>query len=828
MKAVIMAGGEGTRLRPLTSNAPKPMLPIANAPMMEHIVTLLRHHGYDDIVVTVAFMANHIRNYFGDGSEMGVRMVYATEETPLGTAGSVLNARDELHERFLVISGDVLTDIDLGAIARFHDERGALATIGLTPVENPLEFGIVITRDDGSIERFLEKPTWGQVFSDTINTGIFVLEPEIFDHIEPGRPVDFSSEVFPRLLEDERPLYGAVVEGYWEDVGTLEAYVRVHKDVLDGRVELEIPGFEISDGVYVGEGVDIHPDARIEGPLIIGDYSRVEGDARLGEYTVLGTNVRIRAGADLQRAVIHDNTYIGSGVRLRGTTVGRACDLRNGVRAEEGVVLGDECFIGEQAVLGAGVKVYPFKTVEGGAVINSSIVWESRGSRSLFGRIGVSGLANVDVTPELAARVAMAFATTLKKDATVITSRDSSRSARMLKRAMMAGINAAGVNVRDLEVASVPVTRFAVARPEADAGITIRLEEDDPQSVVIRFFDGKGADISETAQRKIERLFLREDFRRVFPGEIGDIGFPPRHLEQYSAALESVVDVAGIARTGFKVVVDYSYGATSFVMPNILSKLDADVLAVNPFASTRGVMSWDRDEHAASVAGLVRASAASIGAVVDPDGEHLTLVDDSGHVLTDDESLLAFVTLEANHIGDRAIALPLSVTSHAERLARAKGVEVVRTKLSAAALMEAASEPGIGFAATNDGGFILPSFLPAFDGAAAMVKMLELLALEGVPLSKVVADLPRVHIAHESVVTPWEQKGTVMRSLVELSKDREVDLVDGVKVHYDEGWALSLPDPEEPVTHVWAEGDSDASARRLAQEYARRIRQLLR
>src|SRR5918995_4055917 len=702
--------------------------------MMEHIVRLLAQHGFDEIVVTVAFMANHIRNYFGDGSELGVRMVYATEETPLGTAGSVRNARDELDDRFLVISGDVLTDIDLGAIVRFHEEHEAMATIGLTPVENPLEFGIVITRDDGSIERFLEKPTWGQVFSDTINTGIFVLEPEIFDWIDGGRSVDFSSEVFPGLLDAGKPLYGAVVEGYWEDVGTLDAYVRAHKDVLDGKVELEIEGFEIAD----------------------------------------------------------------------------------------------ECFVGEHAVLTSGVKIYPFKTVEGGAVINSSIVWESRGSRSLFGGIGVGGLANVDITPELATRVAMAFATTLKKDATVITSRDSSRSARMLKRAMMSGINAAGVNVRDLEVASVPVTRFAVARPEADAGITIRLEEDDPQSVIIRFIDGKGADIVETAQRKIERLFLREDFRRVFPGEIGDIGFPPRHLEQYSAALEAVVDVAGIARAGFKVVVDYSYGATSFVMPNILSKLGADVLGVNPFASTRGVMSWDRDEHAASVAGLVRASAASVGAVVDPDGEHLTLVDDTGHVLTDDESLLAYVSLVANQIGDRAIALPLSVTSHAEQLARDKGVEVVRTKLSPAALMEAASEPGIGFAATNDGGFILPSFLPAFDGAAAMVKMLELLALEGVPLSKVVADLPRVHIAHESVVTPWDQKGTVMRSLVELSKDREVDLVDGVKVHHDEGWALALPDPEEPVTHVWAESDSDASARRLAQEYARRIRQLLR
>src|SRR5437660_3723790 len=207
MKAVIMAGGEGTRLRPLTSNQPKPMIHLANRPMMEHIVRLLQRHGFDDIVVTVAFMANNIRSYFGDGSEFGARMVYAIEETPLGTAGSVRNAMAELDDRFLVISGDVLTDIDLSRIVAFHAEKGALATIGLTAVENPLEFGIVITRDDGSIDRFLEKPTWGQVFSDTINAGIFVLEPEIFDYIPAGEPVDFSNEVFPKLLANSRPLF---------------------------------------------------------------------------------------------------------------------------------------------------------------------------------------------------------------------------------------------------------------------------------------------------------------------------------------------------------------------------------------------------------------------------------------------------------------------------------------------------------------------------------------------------------------------------------------------------------------------------------------------
>ena len=208
MKAVIMAGGEGTRLRPLTSNQPKPMLPMANIPMMEHVVNLLRQHGFEDIVVTVAFMANAIRTYFGDGSEFGVRMVYATETTPLGTAGSVRNARDELDERFLVISGDVLTDIDLTAVLDFHAQHGGLATLALKAVENPLEFGIVITREDGSIERFLEKPTWGQVFSDTINTGIYVLEPEIFDFIPEDQVVDFSEHTFPAALRAGRASTG--------------------------------------------------------------------------------------------------------------------------------------------------------------------------------------------------------------------------------------------------------------------------------------------------------------------------------------------------------------------------------------------------------------------------------------------------------------------------------------------------------------------------------------------------------------------------------------------------------------------------------------------
>ena len=423
--------------------------------------------------------------------------------------------------------------------------------------------------------------------------------------------------------------------------------------------------------------------------------------------------------------------------------MGRSTNIRSNVHCDEGVVLGDEVYVGSNAVLGDGVKVYPFKTIEDNAIVNSSIVWESKGARSLFGREGMSGLANVDMTPELAAKVAMAYGTSLRKGDTVVTSRDSSRAARMLKRAIMSGLNAAGVNVLDLEVASLPVTRFLVRSPQPAGGLSVRLVAGDPQSVVVRFLDATGADVSEDAQRKIERLFHREDYRRVLPEEIGDITFPPRALEDYTVALEGTIDVKAIAEHHFKVVIDYAYGATSMVMPNVLAKLGADVLAVNPYASTAGMLRFDRDAAAQRVAGLVGASGAHLGGVLGPAGERLTLIDDEGHVLTDTESTLAMLELVGDHLLGDTIALPVNVTTHAERLAQAHGIRVRPTKLTAQALADAATEPGVGMAADGQGGFILPGFLPAFDAAAAFVKVLDLLARTGQRLSTLVAALPR-------------------------------------------------------------------------------------
>ena len=244
---------------------------------------------------------------------------------------------------------------------------------------NPLEFGIIIVDDDGRMQRFLEKPTWGQVFSDTVNTGIYVMEPEVLAEVAAGESVDWSSDVFPRLLERGAPLHGYIASGYWEDVGTHESYLKAQADVLAGRVDAEIDGFEVSPGIWVADGAEVDPEAVLKGPLCIGDYAKIEAGAELREFTVIGSNVVVKEGAFLHRAVVHNNVYIGPSANLRGCVIGKNTDVMGSVRIEEGAVVGDECVIEAEAYLSSGVKVYPFKTIEAGAVVNTSVIWESRG-----------------------------------------------------------------------------------------------------------------------------------------------------------------------------------------------------------------------------------------------------------------------------------------------------------------------------------------------------------------------------------------------------------------------------------------------------------------
>jgi mannose-1-phosphate guanylyltransferase/phosphomannomutase len=809
----------------MTANQPKPMLPVVNRPIMEHVLRLLRQHGFSETVVTVQFLASLVRNYFGDGEDFGMFLQYATEETPLGTAGSVKNAEDALRDDpFLVISGDALTDIDLSALVAYHKDHGALVTVALTRVPDPLEFGIVIADDGGRIQRFLEKPTWGQVFSDTVNTGIYVMEPEVLAEVQAGESVDWSGDVFPRLLERGAPLYGWVADGYWEDVGTHESYFKAQADVLSGKVRADVDGFEVSPGVWVAEGAEIDPDAILSGPLCVGEYARIEAGAQLREFTVIGSNVIVKEGAFLHRAVVHNNVYIGRGANLRGCVVGKKTDVMGAARIEENAVVGDECVIEPDAYLSAGVKVYPFKTIEAGAVVNTSVIWESRGQRTLFGPRGVSGLVNVEITPELCVRLASAYATTLRKGATVTTARDVSRAARALKRAVHGALNASGINVVDLEAQPMPVTRFETARSGCAGGIAIRTTPGDPESVDIIFMDERGADLSQAAQRKLERVFSRQEFRRAFPGEIAVLTYPPRVVESYTDELLRCIDMTGVREAGLKVVADCAGGTASLVLPGLLGRIGVDVLTVNnrldELSPTQSLAETRADLQRLSE--LVSSSRAAFGVRFDPVGERITLVDDTGALVSDERALLVVLDLICAERGGGRVALPVVTTRVAEQVSRFHDVRIDWTATSLDRLYAAAAGDDVIFAADGRAGFIVPEFSRSIDGVAAFARLLGLVARTRLTLSQIQDRIPDVHLLHRSIPTPWAAKGMVMRTVVEAAGDTEIDTTDGVRVvEPARGWILVLPDPSEAVTHLWAEGDDADDAAALLDEWAR-------
>ncbi|HTU00163.1 MAG TPA: NDP-sugar synthase, partial [Candidatus Sulfotelmatobacter sp.] len=348
-----MAGGFGTRLRPLTNTVPKPMIPMANKPMMEHIVELLRRHGITEVVALLHFHPELIENYFGDGAEFGVRMAYMAPIEDYGTAGAVKNAESKLAGPTLVISGDVLTDFDLGAAVASHRETQADLTILLTRVENPLQYGVVITAPDGRISRFLEKPSWSEVFSDTVNTGIYILQPSVLDLIPSRREFDFSRDLFPLMMREGKRLYGYVASGYWRDVGDLVEYRLAHRDVLAGKIRLEIPGRRVEGQdriVWLGSDSRVDFTAAIRGAAVIGKGTRVEANARI-QNSVIGDNCIVEEGASVTDSVLWSNVYVGPGAVLAENVVGRGSEVKARARLFEGALVSDNCTIGEDSVV---------------------------------------------------------------------------------------------------------------------------------------------------------------------------------------------------------------------------------------------------------------------------------------------------------------------------------------------------------------------------------------------------------------------------------------------------------------------------------------------
>ena len=346
MKAILLAGGKGTRLRPLTVHTPKPIVPIFNRPFLHYQIDQLRQVSeIDEVILSLNYQPRRIEEIFGEGEELGLRLRYVVEPMPLGTGGAIRYAGDQLTESVVVFNGDILTQVDLAAVLRLHRERKAKATIVLTPVENPRAYGLVETEPDGSVRRFLEKPGDDEITCNTINAGIYVLEPETFDRIPKDTAWSIERSFFPSLIERGETFVAYVYDGYWIDIGTPAKYLQVHRDIMDGRyaappfTDPSQPRAWVSPGAKVEDAVELH------GPCFVDEGAVIKNGARVLPYSVVGRQSHVDEAAVVEGAIIWPNGWIGREATVRDAILGRNCHIGRNAMVDNGAVLGDKTVI---------------------------------------------------------------------------------------------------------------------------------------------------------------------------------------------------------------------------------------------------------------------------------------------------------------------------------------------------------------------------------------------------------------------------------------------------------------------------------------------------
>lgn len=819
MKAVIMAGGEGTRLRPLTCNRPKPMVPVINKPVMEHIVELLRKYNLKDIAVTLQYMPELIKEYFQDGGEWNVNMRYYVEQSPLGTAGSVKNAEEFLDDTFIVISGDALTDINLSKAIEFHNKKGAIATLVLKKVDIPLEYGVVVTDEEGRITRFLEKPSWGEVFSDTVNTGIYILSPDVLKYYKKNEMFDFSKDLFPILLKEKKPMFGYVTEDYWCDIGDLRAYIEAHKDIMDGKVNVIIPGREIRKGIWVDEGCQLGEKVQIKSPCIIGKNTRIKNNTLIDSYSVIGDFNIIGERSGIKRSILWKNSVVDKNVQLRGSVICNKVHLKENSSAFEESVIGDDTIVRESAVIKPSIKIWPNKMIDIGTEVNSNLVWGSKFTRSIFGHRGVAGEINVDITPEFASKLGAAYGAIFKGNAKIGISCDSSTPAKMLKISFVAGLLSAGIEVYDFGRVLLPITRSAVRFYKVDGGIHISTSTEDVARLFVDFLDKNGSNIDRGIERKIENAFLREDFSRCEGDCIKEI----ITIQDYSSFyIRSIINSVKSKKLEYKIALNTRSPFIADTMNKLLGELgceveNTDLRLLNTKTKRQSMTSSDVRYFSSHI----KISGADIGVSIEDTSEKMMLVDNKGRLVTEDMFIALISIILFKSMNGGTVVVPLSASQVLERIADENHGRVVRTKTSPQDMMTKI----LGNEVKQE---MLDQFTMHFDALAGLVKILDFMSFNKLRLSDIVDMIPDFYINKKEVECPWDAKGKVIREIIQEKTGDSIETLEGVKVYRDGGWVLVLPDAEQPICKVISESYSAEFAEELSNIYVEKIRQISR
>ena len=829
MKAVIMAGGFGTRIQPLTNSIPKPMLPIMNRPMMEHILKKVKSAGITDIVVLLYFKPEVITDYFKDGSDFGVNITYVKPDDDYGTAGAVKKAEKYLDETFMVVSGDLVTDFDFKEIIGYHQVKGSKLTITLTSVEDPLQFGVVITDKEGRILRFLEKPGWGEVFSDTINTGIYIIEPEILKYIPENVSFDFSKDLFPLLMKQGITLYGFKAKGYWRDVGNPESYREVYKDIFEGKVKVFIPGEKVQKGngtVYLEEDTQLPDDIHIEGTVVLGKNVSFGKNVKL-KNTVIGDKTEIDDASSFEDSVLWWNVKVGEKCSFKNAVICNDVEIGENVKAEKGVIIAEKTEIEDNVVFEKDVIVWPDKFIEEGSIVSSNLIWGEKWKKTVFEGGKVSGRTNIELSCEMAAKLGETFGSIIPKGSVVLMSRDYHRASRMLKRAFLGGLLSTGVNVVDMKLLSLPVMRYLVLNTEAVAGIHFRQSPSNPTYTEILFYDNDGVPIDTNTEKSLDRIFFRERFRKVNFNEIGEIKEQPLLKEEYHKKFLSLIDTATIKSSKFKIVADVLNGAIANIYPKLLNELGIENITLNAYFDEKKLATVPVLQKTAieNVEKIVKTLGMNAGFILFPSGQKLKIISDKGNLIPNHKALLTILLLIDRTVDKQVkVYLPVSAPDVIDELL--ENVIVDRGKITS---LKSNFLKDYYFYANIQGNYVFTDLSFSPDAMFTTVKILEMLSKTGESISSVLNWIPDYFFKHVVIGCPTSMKGKMMRKFTEEAMDKEASFIDGVKIFEDtKNWILMIPDQYEDFIHLYIQAENEEKGKSLLNTYTQKINQWLK
>ncbi|WP_416827233.1 sugar phosphate nucleotidyltransferase [Ectobacillus polymachus] len=785
MKGVILAGGKGTRLRPLTCHLPKPLLPILDKPVMEYSIELLKKHGIREIAVTVQYLSSSIQEYFGDGSKWGVELSYFVDSPPLGTAGSIKQAERFLDEPFVVISGDALTDIDLSKGIHFHKSGDRLVTIFQKEVASPLNFGLVVTDEEGCVIKYVEKPNWHEVVSNTVNTGIYIMDPAIFSYMEQHTFLDFSHDVFPTLLQKKERIYGYLCDGYWLDIGTFPQYRQAHADILNKKVHVSLSAIEVLPSVWMGKGVEIQEGAMIQGPVFIGDNVTIQGGACIEPYTVVGKDSVIGEHSHIKKTILWNDICVGNKCELTESTIAAHVVIEEGSTLWEKSVVADHCKLGKQTIVKAKVKVWPGKVIDGSTVLVSTVSHQSENISTLFNRGSIIGKANIDITPEKIVKIAAAYGGTLGFHSTIYIGSDQHPYSQLIKQLFMSSIQVYGIHTFMCQETNESCFRYGISCEKVSGGVFIYMQEStDGPSLILSFYDQHGALLTTRMEKEIETAYITEATRLPNVKQIGSSRKVEVKELQYVRSILQIINTSLIRKERFHLLVNKLNSSFHEAIFTFFQELNCNIT---------WIYSTGNEDHMTS---LIQSSRAHMGVIFHEHGNGFELYDAVGNVYTsiEHECIKVPEGLLRNKEGSY---YPLSIK-------RGSGyitcyLEEENSKVENNHFKQ--------------------------DPLYRVGKLLEIMASHHISLHDIFNNYPQFHLLWEEVVCPWMEKGKVMRKLLDDVPKQELEVLEGIKYNHENNeWSYIVSDSEQPKIIVYSHSLNPSLAKKKIMNLIEKIR----